>query len=62
MSDVIIYLIQEENVSVYNAPVLQTYLLNVPLLIPEKSQISEDLKSLLQTFVKKTLEKIKVRR
>lgn len=24
----------EENVSVYNAPILQTYLTNVPLVIP----------------------------
>lgn len=45
----------EENVSVYNAPILQTYLTNVPLVIPEKSQMVEDLKQLLLSFLRKTL-------
>lgn len=48
--------------SVYNAPILQTYLTNVPLVIPEKSQITEDLKMLLLSFLKKTLEKLKIKR
>lgn len=52
----------EENVSVYNAPILQTYLTNVPLVIPQKSQITEDLKMLLLSFLKKTLEKLKIKR
>lgn len=48
--------------SVYNAPVLLTYLTNVPLVIPENSQITEDLKTQLMFFLKKTLEKLKVKR
>jgi hypothetical protein len=37
-------------------------LTNVPLVIPEKSQITEDLKLLLLSFLKKTLEKLKIKR
>jgi hypothetical protein len=48
-----------ENVSVYNAPILQAYLANVPLVIPEKSQVVEHLKQLLISFLKKTLAKLK---
>ncbi len=62
MSDVNIVIIQQENVSVYNAQILQTYLTNVPLVIPEKSQLTEDLKNLLQSFLKKTLEKLSIKR
>lgn len=51
---------EDENVSVYNAPILQTYLTNVPLVIPEQSQIVDDLKKLLLSFLNKTLEKLKV--
>lgn len=41
---------------------MQTYLTNVPLVIPEQSKIVEDLKKLLLSFLTKTLEKLKVER
>ena len=53
---------EDENVSVYNAPILLTYLSNVPLILPENDQIVEDLKLLLQSFVNSALEKLKVSR
>lgn len=52
----------EENTSVYNAPILLTYLTNVPLILPENDQLVGDLKTLLQSFLNKALEKLKVNR
>jgi hypothetical protein len=37
----------EENVSIYNAPILLTYLTNVPFILPEDSDIIAAFKSLL---------------
>ena len=52
----------QENVSVYNAPILSTYLVNVPLILPENGQLVEDLKNLLKSFLGKALEKLTVTR
>ena len=52
----------EENTSVYNAPILSTYLTNVPLILPENDQLVGDLKALLQSFLSKALNKLKVTR
>lgn len=48
----------EENVSIYNAPILFTYLTNVPFLLPEDPQIVEEFKKLLEVFVDKSCEKL----
>lgn len=51
---------EDENVSVYNAPILFTYLTNVPFVLPDDESVVEDFKSLLETFVDKSLEKLQV--
>jgi hypothetical protein len=51
-----------ENVLVYNAPILQTYLTSVPIVIPEKSQTIESLKLLLLSFLRKSLERLKIKK
>ena len=50
----------EEKVSIYNAPILFTYLTNVPFTLPEDPQVVEDFKALLQDFVDKSVEKLQV--
>lgn len=51
---------EEESVSVYNAPILLTYLTNVPFTIPEDQTIIEEFKKLGQLFIEKSCEKLKV--
>jgi hypothetical protein len=51
---------EDENVSVYNAPILFTYLTNVPFVLPDDESVVEDFKTLLETFVDKSLEKLQV--
>lgn len=52
----------EENVSVYNAPILQAYLTNFPQAIPENAETVAEFKNLLQSFLKKSLTKLKLNR
>lgn len=40
-----------ENVSVYNAPILLTYLTNVPFTLPEDKNVVNQFKDLLKMFV-----------
>lgn len=49
----------EENISIYNAPILFTYLTNVPFVLPEDTDIVAAFKSLLEEFIDKSLEKLK---
>ncbi|MEI2703357.1 MAG: hypothetical protein V9E83_13280 [Baekduia sp.] len=51
----------EESVSVYNAPVLFTYLATVPFILPEDQQVINDFTSLLTDFVDKSCEKLTVK-
>jgi hypothetical protein len=44
-----------ENVSVYNAPILLTYLTNVPFTLPQDENIINQFKSLLDMFIVKSL-------
>lgn len=50
----------EENISVYNAPVLLTYLTNVPLNIPDDKELVEQFKTLLKNFLDKALGKLRI--
>lgn len=50
----------EENVSVYNAPILSSYLINVPLVLPDNTV--EDHRELLKSFLKKALDKLQITR
>lgn len=49
-----------ENVSVYNAPILLTYLTNVPFTLPEDEKIVNQFKSLLEMFVAISIEKLNI--
>ena len=51
---------EEENVCVYNAPVLFTYLTNVPFVLPEDENILKEFKELLTHFVDKSCRKLQV--
>ena len=51
-----------ENVSVYNAPILLTYLTNVPLNAPESEQLLKNFQKILESFIEKASEKLKVTR
>ena len=53
-------MMDEENVSIYNAPVLLVYLNNAPLNIPDDKEIVEQFKTLLTTFLVSALNKLKV--
>ena len=44
-----------ENVSVYNAPILFTYLTNVPFTLPQDENIVNQFKGLLDMFIEKSL-------
>jgi len=44
----------EENVSIYNAPILFSYLTNVPFVLPEDPVIVEAFKLLLENFIDKS--------
>jgi hypothetical protein len=50
----------DENISVYNAPILFTYLTNVPFILPEDESIVEEFKKLLEHFIEKSCEKLEV--
>jgi len=50
----------QENISIYNAPILFTYLTNVPFVLPEDDAIVSDFKLLLESFVDKSLVKLQV--
>lgn len=50
----------EESVSVYNAPILFTYLTNVPFVLPQDQQTLNNLRELLVVFVQKSCDKLKV--
>jgi hypothetical protein len=47
-------------VSIYNAPILFTYLTSVPFVLPEEETIVVEFKKLLEHFVEKSLEKLTV--
>lgn len=51
---------EEENVSIYNAPILFTYLTSVPFVLPEDENIIAEFKKLLEHFVQKSCEKLTV--
>lgn len=46
--------------SVYNAPILLTYLTNAPLVLPENKDVIAQFKELLSSFVEKAIEKLKI--
>lgn len=50
----------EESVSVYNAPILLTYLTTVPFVLPEDQTIIDNFTSLITEFVDKSCEKLNV--
>jgi hypothetical protein len=45
---------EDENVSIYNAPVLLTYLTSVPFVLPEQESIVEEFKKLLEHFIQRS--------
>jgi hypothetical protein len=45
---------------VYNAPVLLTYLTNVPFVLPEDEEVVKEFKKLGELFVEKSCEKLEV--
>ena len=51
---------EDENVSIYNAPILFTYLTSVPLVLPEDEAVLEEFKKLLEHFIQKSCEKLNV--
>lgn len=50
----------EESVSVYNAPMLLTYLTTVPFVLPEDQAIIDNFTQLLSEFVEKSCLKLNV--
>lgn len=46
--------------SVYNAPILFTYLTSVPFAVPEEESVLQDFKQLLEHFIDRSLEKLTV--
>ena len=50
----------EENVSIYNAPILFTYLTNVPFVLPQEEQVIEEFRQLLQHFVDKSCDRLQL--
>jgi hypothetical protein len=51
---------EDENVAVYNAPVLLTYLTNVPFVLPEDPAMVEEFMKLGRLFIEKSCQKLKV--
>ena len=47
-----------ENVAVYNAPVLQTYLTNVPFVLPDDENVVKEFVKLGEMFITKSCEKL----
>jgi len=43
-----------EDVSIYNAPILLTYLYNVPFVLPDDELIINDFRDLLNNFIDKS--------
>ena len=52
----------EENVAVYNAPILLTYLTNVPFVLPDDQNVVNEFVKLGEMFVEKSLEKLQIDR
>lgn len=50
-----------ENVSIYNAPILLTYLTNVPFTLPKNEIVIQQFKLLLGMFIDKSLQKLTVK-
>lgn len=50
----------EENVGVYNAPILLTYLTNVPFVLPEDEAVVNQFIKLGEQFINKSVEKLQV--
>jgi hypothetical protein len=50
----------DENVSVYNAPLLFSYLTNVPFILPEEEAVVDEFRKLLEHFIDKSAEKLQV--
>ena len=48
----------EENVAVYNAPILLTYLTNVPFVLPDDENVVSEFVKLGQMFIEKSCEKL----
>lgn len=46
--------------SVYNSPILFTYLTNAPMALPEDESIINKFKTILSSFVERSIEKLKV--
>lgn len=53
---------EEESVSVYNAPVLLTYLTNVPFALPEDPELLEEFMKLGVLFIEKSCQKLNVQK
>lgn len=51
----------EENVSVYNAPILFAFLTSAPFVLPEDQIIRAEFEALIQHFMEKTCEKLNVK-
>jgi len=47
-------------VAVYNAPILLTYLNNVPFALPENPDLLEEFMKLGELFIEKSIHKLKV--
>lgn len=52
---------EEESVSVYNAPVLLTFLTNVPFTLPEAEATKQEFTELIRLFVQSATHKLNVR-
>lgn len=50
----------EENVSVYNAAILFSYLTNAPIVLPEDESKVNEFKALLSSFVEKSISKLNI--
>ena len=50
----------EENVAVYNAPILLTYLTNVPFVLPDDENVVTEFVKLGELFVEKSCSKLQV--
>lgn len=50
----------EQNVGVYNAPILLTYLTNVPFVLPEDPSVVGEFIKLGQSFIAKSVDKLQV--
>lgn len=50
----------EENVAVYNSPILLTYLTNVPFVLPDDESVVNEFIKLGELFVEKSCAKLQV--